>query len=61
MEWAEWTGKRIFVKLITGAVYSGIVLDVDERYFSIRDKFGEKVIFLISQIEKIKEEGKNGK
>ena len=56
MEWREWTGKRIFVKLITGAVYTGIVLDVDENYFSIRDKFGQKVIFLISQIEKIKEE-----
>ena len=58
MDWKDWTGKLIFVKLITGAVYSGIVLDVDANYFSIRDKFGEKVVFLISQIEKIKEEGR---
>ena len=56
MNWKEWIGKRIFVKLLNGTVYSGIVLDVDESFFSIKDKFGQQVNFLISQIERIKEE-----
>ena len=41
MDWKEWIGKRIFVKLINGGVYSGIVLDVDDSFFSIRDKFND--------------------
>ena len=56
MDWKEWIGKRIFVKLIDGAVYSGIILDCDNLFFTIRDKFNEKVVFQISKIEKIKEE-----
>lgn len=57
MEWCDWIGKRIFVKLDDGAVYSGVVLDCDEMFFTIRDKFGERVIFSISKIIKLKEEG----
>jgi len=57
MDWNEWIGKKIFVKLSDGAVYSGVVLDFEDPFFTIRDKFGEKVIFNISKIEKIKEEG----
>jgi len=57
MEWSDWIGKRIFVKLIDGAVYSGVVLDVENsRLIKIRDKFGEVVIFLTSNIAKLKEE-----
>lgn len=57
MEWNDWIGKRIFVKLIDGAVYSGVVLDVENsRLIKIRDKFGEVVIFLTSNIAKLKEE-----
>ncbi len=58
MDWKNWIGKRIFVKLVDGAVYSGDALDVDEIFFSIRDKFGEKVYFRIENISKIKEEAK---
>jgi len=59
MDWKkDWIGKRIFVKLIDGAVYSeSLVLDVDELFFKIRDKFGEIVYFKIDKIDKIKEEG----
>ncbi len=57
MEWNDWIGKRIFVKLIDGAVYSGVVLDVENsRLIKIRDKFGEVVVFLTSNIAKLKEE-----
>ena len=61
MEWKEWIGKRIFVKLRSGGVYSGKVLDVDTDskpiiFFEIRDKFGNKVTFIQSEIIKIVEE-----
>ena len=56
MDWKSWIGKRIFVKLNDGAVYTGNVLDVDDIFFSIIDKFGEKVFFKIENIDKIKEE-----
>lgn len=57
MDWLGWIGKRIFVKLIDGAVYSGIVLDYYDNFLVIRDKFGEKVVFNTNRIEKLKEEG----
>ena len=56
MEWSDWVGKRIFVKLNTGEVYNGIILDADIIFITIRDKFNEKVVFPISNIQKIKEE-----
>lgn len=57
----EWIGKRIFVQLKTGAVYSGNVIDVDCKspplvFISITDKFGNKVTFVHSEIIKIQEE-----
>ena len=56
MDWKEWIGKRIFVKLRDGSVYTGIVKDVDNEWFKITDKFSEAVTFPISEILKIKEE-----
>ena len=56
MDWKCWIGKRIFVKLNDGAVYTGKVLDIDDNFFSIIDKFGERVYFKIENISKIKEE-----
>ena len=61
MEWVEWIGKRIFVKLKSGDVYSGIVLNIendgeDNAYLSMIDKFNAKVMFLTSEIIKIREE-----
>ena len=64
MDWKNiWTGKRIFVKLRTGAVYTGDVIDVDVEakplvFITIIDKFGEKITFVQSEIIKIKEESK---
>ena len=61
MEWKDWIGKKIFVQLKSGSVYSGKVIDVDEKspplvFLTITDKFGEKVTFVQSEIIKIKEE-----
>lgn len=61
MEWTNWIGKRVFVKLKTGASYSGKIIDVDDSekilvWFTMRDKFGDMVTFVHSEILKIKEE-----
>jgi len=61
MEWKEWKGKRIFVKLKSGGVYTGNVIDVDESskpliFISIVDKFGKRVSIVHSEIIKIVEE-----
>jgi len=60
MEWKEWIGKRIFVQLKRGGVYTGVVEDVDDSnpliFITIIDKFGDKITFVHAEIIKIKEE-----
>ena len=61
MDWKDWKGKKIFVQLKSGSVYSGLVEEVDDKspplvWFTITDKFGETVTFIHSEIVKIKEE-----
>jgi len=62
MDWKDWNGKRIFVQLKSGSIYSGKiqeVTDADEQgviFIFLIDKFGDKVIFSVSEILKIKEE-----
>ena len=63
MDWKGWIGKGIFVRLRTGKVYSGKVIDVDDSakpliFITIIDKFGNKVSFVQSEIIEIKEEVK---
>jgi hypothetical protein len=56
MEMKDWIGKKIFVQLKKGAVYTGVVRNVDSMFFYIVDKFGHDVLFAISDISKMKEE-----
>ena len=61
MNWNDWNGKRIFVQLKSGAVYSGVVKEVADVgdgliFISITDKFGMWVTFVVSEIIKIVEE-----
>ena len=63
MDWKEWIGKRIFVQLKSGGVYTGDVVDVDDVskiliFITIIDKFNDKITFTHSEILKIKEENK---
>ena len=64
MDWRYWNNKYIFVKLRTGAVYSGKVIDVDISngeliWITIIDKKNERVTFVHTEIIKIKEENIN--
>ncbi len=62
MEWKkEWMGKRIFVKLRTGDIYTGEVIDVDESahpivFITIIDKYNTKVTIVTSEIIKLAEQ-----
>jgi len=65
MEWKDWIGKRIFVKLKGGSVYNGEVLSVDDKrspvqFINIKDKFEKIVCFPVNEIIKIVEEVENG-
>jgi len=56
-----WEGKRVFVKLKSGGIYNGIVLEITEAaglyWFLINDKFDKKIMFVNTEIESIEEKG----
>jgi ribosome maturation factor RimP len=63
IDWNYWKGKYVFVKLNSGGVYSGKIIEVDDSkppliWIVMIDKFGKKVQFVHSEIQKIVEEGK---
>lgn len=57
MDWKEWIGKLVFIKLDDGQIFSySKVLAYEEPFISITDRDGMPCIFRASQIIKIKEE-----
>ena len=57
MEWKEWIGKKVFIKLVDGCIFSySIVLAYEEPFISITDKYGLPAVININQIIKISEE-----
>ena len=59
MDWSEWIGKRIFVRLKTGKVFSGEVIEISNNFFKIIDKFNSPVVFSILDIVELKLDGEN--
>jgi len=61
MEWKGWEKKKVFVRLRTGKVFSGVVKDIDMKsppiiFITIIDKFNQLVTFTTSEIIELKEE-----
>lgn len=57
MEWKEWIGKIVFIKLNDGCIFSySKVLTYEEPFLSITDKFGLPVVINVNTIIKIVEE-----
>lgn len=57
MEWKDWIGKKVFIKLIDGSIFSeSLVTDFSDGFLSLTDKFNNSVVVSISQIIKIVEE-----
>lgn len=58
MDWLDWVGKIVFVKLKDGAIFSySKVLAYEDPYLSITDRDGLPVVIHVLSIERIKEEG----
>lgn len=61
MDWNSLLNQRIFVKLNSGEVYNGFVIEVESEgnvtFITINDKYGSDVVFPISQIVKLVREG----
>lgn len=59
MEWKDWIGKIVFIKLIDGTIYSySKVLIYKEPFISIIDKDNLPVVINVDSIQRIKEEVK---
>jgi len=56
VEWKEWIGKKVFVKLLSGDCYTGTCLEIDDSFLKLLDKYNNEVTVNISQINKIVEE-----
>lgn len=59
--WKKFEGCKVYIELISGRKYTGIVKAVDDKnspvtFIYIEDKFGEMVIFPVSEIKLIQEE-----
>lgn len=60
MEWENWVGKNIFVKLIDNSCYNGVVQKIekfsDNILIHLIDKYGDYVMLSANQILKLKDE-----
>ena len=59
--WNGWMGKKVFLRLINGRVYTGEIIKVDSKnspiiFITIKDRYGMMVCFSHSEIKEIKEE-----
>ena len=60
MDWSGWIGKKVFIKLDDGQIFSfSTVLAYEEPFFSITDKYGLPAVVNVSTILKINEEREN--
>ena len=60
MEWKEWIGKRVFVKLIDGQIFSNSeVLAYEEPFISVSYTLLYPAVINTNSIMKIKEENKD--
>ncbi|MEX0597874.1 MAG: hypothetical protein WD512_15390 [Candidatus Paceibacterota bacterium] len=56
MNWKEWVGKIVFIKLDDGQIFSfSKILLYESPFLSLKDKYGLPAIIKTSTIVKIKE------
>jgi len=57
MEWRDWIGKIVFIKLDDGTIFTySNVLSFDEPFLTIKDRDNTLVTINISEIDRIKQE-----
>jgi len=58
--WKEYTGKKVYVKLMNNREYSGVVISVEAKgsssIFKLKDKFNNLIGFYDSEISVIEEQ-----
>ena len=60
VEWQEWVGKIVFIKLKDGQIFSySEVLAFEDPFMSVKDMFNLPAVFNVGEIIKIKEEREN--
>ena len=61
--WKYYEGKKVFIILKSKRKYSGVVLEVESNpnsplvWIILKDKFGNRITFVNSEVELIEEEG----
>ena len=61
--WKYYEGKKVFIILKSKRQYSGVVLEVENNpssplvWIILKDKFGNRITFVNSEVELIEEEG----
>ena len=59
MDWNEWIGKKVFIKLLDGTIFShSKVLVYEDPFISVIDMFGLPVVVNVQNIMRITEERK---
>jgi small nuclear ribonucleoprotein (snRNP)-like protein len=56
MDWKLWIGKNVFIKLSSGEVYNGEIVDSDTTFIEIVTKFDERIVISCSNIIKVVDE-----
>ena len=56
MEWKSWIGKNIFIKLRSGEVYNGKIINTDNNFIEIMTIYDEHLIISSTEIIKIVDE-----
>ncbi len=59
--WKNWENKKVFLRLRTGRIYTGLIQKIDTSskpiiFIHVIDKFGMNVIIVSSEIAEIREE-----
>ena len=54
----EFIGKQVFCMLKSGRKYTGVIQDIGDGMVVMIDRYNEKVMFAVSELSSIEEEGK---
>ena len=58
MEWKEWIGRKVFIKLFDGTIFTfSTIVSFDKPFLTITDKYGKQVSINVDNISRMREEG----
>jgi len=58
MEWKDWIGLKVFIKLFDGTIFTfSTIVSFDKPFLTIMDKYGKQVSINVDNISRMREEG----